>query len=258
MRKVLVTENICKTVIVVVGLAVVFGVTGCTKLVRQESAVAPGVTAEPVSIPETTAAPAQEFAAPTQELAVPMPESPVEEGALVGKKVTLPFRVYTDRTARDNHYCPSGWMGDYGDLRLNENCKTTPHSGNTCIEIKYSAKGTQGAGWAGIYWQNPPNNWGTVKSGGFDITGATRLTFWARGEKGNEVAEFKMGGITGEYCDSDMATTGPVELAKEWKQYQIDLSGLDLSYISGGFVWVTSSMDNPDGCTIYLDDIIYE
>ena len=255
MRRVLVVENSCKALVIVVALVVVFGATGCTKLVRQEAVVAPGVTAEPVSIPEALS---EAPAAPAQEFAVPAPAAAAPEGALVGKKVTLPFRVYTDRVARDNHYCPSGWMGDYGDLRLNENCKTTPHSGTTCIEIKYSAKGTQGAGWAGIYWQNPPNNWGTVKAGGFDITGATRLTFWARGEKGKEVAEFKMGGITGEYADSDTATTGSVELTSEWKQYQIDLSGLDLSYISGGFVWVTSSMDNPDGCTIYLDDIIYE
>jgi len=252
MRKVFVAENTLRALIVVVALAVVFGVTGCTKLVRQEAAVAPGVTAEPVAIPKAPAA------APAEEFAVPAPVAAAPEGALAGKKATLPFRVYTDSTARDNHYAPSGWMGDYGDLKLNENYKTNPHSGKTCIEIKYSAKGTQGAGWTGIYWQNPPNNWGTVKGGGFDIRGATRLTFWVRGAKGGEVAEFKMGGITGEYADSDMATTGSVELTSEWKQYQIDLSGLDLSYISGGFVWVTSSMDNPDGCAIYLDDIIYE
>ncbi len=30
------------------------------------------------------------------------------------------FVVYTDKNARDNHYIPSGWMGDYGDIKLND------------------------------------------------------------------------------------------------------------------------------------------
>jgi len=167
------------------------------------------------------------------------------------------FNVYTDRVARDNHYVPSGWMGDYGDLRLIENWSQQPHSGKTCIRIEYSAKTSQGAGWAGIYWQNPPNNWGTIK-GGYNLIGAKKLTFWARGEKGGEIAEFKMGGITGEYADSASESAGVIELTSKWKSYEMDLTDKDLSYISGGFCWVTSYYDNPNGCIIYLDDIKYE
>ena len=109
-----------------------------------------------------------------------------------------------------------------------------------------------------IDWQNPANNWG-ARDGGFDLTGATKLTFWAKGEKGGEViTEFKMGGITGEYGDSDSIGMGPVVLTNEWKKYAIDLEGLDLSYISGGFCWSASKMDNPDGFVIFLDEIKYE
>ena len=67
-----------------------------------------------------------------------------------------------------------------------------------------------------------------------------------------------MGGITGEYPDSDSAAIGPIELTKEWQKYTIDLAGKDLSNIIGGFCFAASKDDNPNGFIIYLDDIIYE
>ncbi|MFA5340075.1 MAG: hypothetical protein WC317_08035, partial [Candidatus Omnitrophota bacterium] len=168
------------------------------------------------------------------------------------------FNVYTDRSARDNHYIPSGWMGDYGDMKIDTGCKDNPHTGTTCIKIVYTGEQKQGAGWAGIFWQNPANNWGT-KQGGFDLTGAKKLIFWARGERGGEVlAEVKVGGITGEYGDSDSVSIGPITLTRDWKEYTIDLTGKSLSYISGGFCWAASVADNPNGFAIFLDDIYYE
>ena len=168
------------------------------------------------------------------------------------------FNVYSDKVTKDNHYTPSGWMGDYGDIKVEAGCKENPHSGATCIKITYSAEQKQGAGWAGVYWQNPANNWGT-QPGGYDLKGAKKLVFWARGEKGGEkIAEFKIGGITGEYADSDTANITDVKLTPEWKEYTIDLTGKDLSYISGGFCWVANAASNPNGFTFYLDDIYYE
>ncbi|MFA5317835.1 MAG: hypothetical protein WC369_10505 [Dehalococcoidales bacterium] len=168
------------------------------------------------------------------------------------------FCIYTDRSSRDNHYTPSGWMGDYGDIKLDTGWKEGPHGGTTCVKITYTAEQKQGAGWCGIYWQNPANNWG-MKSGGFDLTGAKKLVFWARGGKGGEVlAEVKIGGITGEYADTDTASIGPLTLTADWKEYIIDLTGKDLTYISGGFCWAASAADNPDGFTIYFDDVYYE
>lgn len=168
------------------------------------------------------------------------------------------FNVYTERTAKDNHYTPSGWMGDYGDIKVDTGSKDAPHTGATCIKASYSAEQKQGAGWAGVYWQNPANNWGT-QPGGFDLKGAKKIVFWAKGEKGGEkIAEFKIGGITGEYADSDCAGISEVTLTNEWKEYSIDLNGKDLSSISGGFCWVANSASNPNGFNIYLDDISYE
>jgi hypothetical protein len=168
------------------------------------------------------------------------------------------FNVYTDKRSPNNHFIPSGWMGDYGDIKFNDMWMENSHSGTTCVRIEYTPRRSQGAGWIGIYWQNPANNWGSKKAG-FDLTGAKKLTFWAKGEKGAEViAEFKMGGISGEFSDSAAAGIGPAMLTQEWKKYEIDLSGQDLSHVIGGFCFSASGDDNPEGFVFYLDDIVYE
>ena len=168
------------------------------------------------------------------------------------------FVVYTDKAARENHYIPSGWMGDTGDIKLNDQDMQNPHSGSTCMQFVYSAKKSQGQGWAGAYWQNPANNWGS-KKGGFDLTGMAKLTFWARGAKGGEViSKFAVGGITGTYPDTASVENGPIELTDTWKQYTINLAGKDLTYISGGFSWIATADLNPEGAIFYLDDIRFE
>ena len=150
-------------------------------------------------------------------------------------------------------------MGDYQDITLAPDVLENPHSGSTCIKITVTNKASSGARWTGLYWQNPANNWGSAASGGFDLKGAHKLTFWARGEKGGErIEEFKMGGISGAFPDSDTAGIGPVVLTQEWKQYTCDLAGKDLSHIIGGFAWSTTLDVNPEGCVFYLDDIKYE
>jgi hypothetical protein len=169
------------------------------------------------------------------------------------------FAVYIDKDSESNHFYPTGLMGDFGDLVIDEGCTDRPHSGNTCIKIKYSAAMSQKAGWAGLFWQQPADNWGKTKEDAYDLTGAKELTFWARGEKGGElVSEFKVGGISGEFGDSGSAFLGMVTLTNEWKKYSIDLDGTDLSYIIGGFCFAAGKDNNPDGFVIYLDDIIYE
>jgi len=172
------------------------------------------------------------------------------------------FVVYADKTSRENHYIPSGWMGDSGDIKMNDASTVNPHTGTTCIQFEYTSQRKQGKGWAGVYWQNPAQNWGS-KKGGFDLTGMTKLTFWARGAKGDEVIQkFKVGGIGMDpkqaYTDSDSIEMGPVELTDTWKQYTINLAGKDLSYISGGFAWVTNADLNPEGAVFYIDDIKFE
>jgi hypothetical protein len=176
-------------------------------------------------------------------------------------KINFPFYVYADASSLDNHFIPSGWMPATStqDIKLDTNWKNYPFSGDSCIRIEY--KDNSGTRWAGVYWQQPANNWGTVPGAGFNLQGANKLTFWARGDKGGEVInEFKMGGISsGEYIDSDSVSIGPIQLTSEWKKYEIDLRGSDLSYIIGGFCWATNiDVNDPEGIVFYLDEIKYE
>ncbi|MCK5344736.1 MAG: hypothetical protein KAR20_15085 [Candidatus Heimdallarchaeota archaeon] len=184
-----------------------------------------------------------------------------EDEEFAGKPVDFvdgAFGVYYDRGNRQNHFIPSGWMGDFDDLKMNDRSSENPHSGKTCMKFTYSAEGKQGANWCGVFWQTPANNWGE-KKGGFDLREATKLTFWARGEIGGErIQEFKFGGIGGTYPDSDSWGIGPIDLTAEWTKYEIDLTDVDLSYINGGYCWSTNADANPDGAVIYLDDIQYE
>lgn len=165
----------------------------------------------------------------------------------------------------DVKFIPSGWMGDYSDITYNANwrngCKTdtTCMSEGTCICITYSALKTNNAGWAGIYWlyeNNDLNNeWGSLP--GMDLRGVRRLIFWARGERGGEAAEFKIGGITNDSIQP-ATSTGTLILTNNWKKYIIDLANRDLKNINGGFCWVADSDKNRHGCTFYLSDIQYE
>lgn len=171
------------------------------------------------------------------------------------KSVAFPFVIYQDGNSK--YYYATGWMGDYGDLNLNQNDRTEPVRGKSGMKFIYTARKMQNKGWVGIFWQNPMNNWGTIK-GGFNLTGAKKLVFWARGQNGGETVEFKMGGLSGgAYSDTATATAGGVKLTKDWKQYSIDLSGLDLTRIVGGFCVILNSLATPNGCVFYVDDIYY-
>jgi hypothetical protein len=160
------------------------------------------------------------------------------------------------------NFTASGWMGDgeLGDrhIKLLEAYEDKSRPDSLCVKISY-APGPNG--WAGIYWQNLPDNWGDSSGMNLSHAGYTKLTFWARGESGKEVVEFKAGGISAtgkKYKDSFSATTGKQVLEKGWRKYTIDLTGKNLSSVIGGFCWVASKSGNPQGLTFYLDDMHYE
>ncbi|MFZ5800379.1 MAG: hypothetical protein ACOY3D_03250 [Candidatus Omnitrophota bacterium] len=169
-------------------------------------------------------------------------------------KLATQFPVYFDKDFPGNHFFPSGWTGDYPDLKFNDAHTKDTHSGKDCIEVIYTAKNALGGGWAGIYWQNPLNNWDDAR-GAVDLTGAKKLTFWAKGAKGGErIEEF---GIGGGSPNSASVKLGPVILTQEWTQYSIDLQGKDLSRIIHGFHFFIRKDYNPNGCTFYIDEVKY-
>lgn len=177
------------------------------------------------------------------------------------------FHVYSEWPEGPGHFVPSGWMGDIGNITLFECDRCDPHSGEMAIRASFSATGT--LGWGGIYWQYPANNWGNIGYG-LDLTGADRLTFWARSEASAWV-KFLIGGIgypvdhqgradcahpSEPYPDSVCPKIERwVLLSPDWTEHTIDLHQYprDLSRVVGGFGWVAEN-----SVTFYLDDVVYE
>lgn len=119
----------------------------------------------------------------------------IAERASKEVRVSLPFVLETE-------FYPSGFMGDgeYGEKYLTLRHENTTIEGNavTCARIEYR----QGPkNWAAIYWQHPDGNWG--EKPGLNLTGARKITFYAKGDCGGEIVQFKSGGIRDrKYRDS--------------------------------------------------------
>lgn len=166
------------------------------------------------------------------------------------QKAKLPLAVYTDGGGKIP-FIPSGYMGNTGAIKMNDQCTVSPHSGKTCIEADYTASSK----WGGVVWQNPANNWG-AKPGGYNLTGAKTLSFWARGAKGTEVVTFVFGLVGKDKPNGDTGTGKlEVHLTKAWKKYTIPLAGKNMSHIITGFAWTLGATGSPE--TFYLDDIRY-
>lgn len=175
------------------------------------------------------------------------------EDAAPAAAAKLPFAVYEDKGSANNHYIPSGWMGNAKATKMDDGCATNPHGGKTCLKFEYTATDN----WSGIVWQDPVNDWGD-QPGGSNLTGAKKLKFWARGEKGDEVVSFKFGilGSDKKFSDSANGEMADVKLSKEWTEYSIDLAGKDLTRIKTGFCWSLAGQVSP--VVFYLDDIRFE
>lgn len=158
-------------------------------------------------------------------------------------------------------FTPSGWMGDgeYGRKYIDFTAadSTSPHSPPHSIKVAYTFGPKK---WGGIYWQNKPDNWGEKSGADYTGKGFSRISFWARGASGGEVVEFKAGGIGDPkkaFRDSFETTIGRVTLTKEWKQYVIEVSKMDLSSVIGVFCWVASQdFNSAKRISFYLDDIV--
>jgi len=190
--------------------------------------------------------------------------------------------VYSDFDNPDNHFFYKAAFFSKDGLAylpaMNEEWEDKVHDGRTAIQCQFEVRDNNWGGWYFQYGTLPEDaedlaeNWGTIPKAGLNLTGYTRLTFWARGEKGGEKVEFfclgigrdtKTGKATEDYPDSSKKRTTDektIVLRTEWKQYTIDLKGCDLSYVLGGFGWATNASKNKGESSVifYLDDIYYE
>jgi len=165
----------------------------------------------------------------------------------------------------DAGYLPTGYMGDgeFGTHRVRMETMSCVRSNRpeTCYQITYQPGNF---GWAAVAWQYPPNNWG--EKPGKSIEGATKVSFWARGERGGERLQFKAGGNTNpalKFHASFQAEGEVLRLSRDWKRYEISLkqgnrAPPDLSNIVSAFTWVATVDGNPGGLSFYLTGIRYE
>jgi len=190
--------------------------------------------------------------------------SPTSLLAVIGRPILLALGLSTASCASvdigTENYAPTGWMGDGAEgtkyVKFDSASREKPHSPPTCQKWTYAGGP---AGWAGVAWQFPANNWGDKPGRDLSKKNYSAVTFYARGSKGGEKIEFFVGGNTAReksYPSSLAPQTASVDLTPEWRQYRINLTGGNLTSIACAFGWSTQGGDQP--VTFYLDDIVFE
>ena len=166
------------------------------------------------------------------------------------RRTPMPFHVYKDGF-EGMPWVPSGWMGSIDSLSLDGAHTVNPHEGSACIKMRYVGEG----GWVTVAWQHPANNWGD-KDGGYDLTGASKLELWARGEYGGERIDIGVGLLEKDTAHPDSGKTkiAGIALKREWQRYEVPLKRVDLSSIKTGFV-VTLTGRRGSSVNVYLDSI---
>jgi len=189
------------------------------------------------------------------------------------------FYVYGDFLSGGNHFHERGFVGAEEAIAsippMEENCRESPASGLTCIKCSFNGRASDWGGWtflSGAFEANataPMQNWGDIAGAGYDLRGATQLTFMARGRHGGERVEFYCFGVgrapfTGRkqkpHPDSSpKRTLGCVTLSNTWQSYSIDLSGADLRNVLLGFGWTTTAARNRGrDIVFYIDSIQFD
>jgi hypothetical protein len=165
-------------------------------------------------------------------------------------KITLPMVV-------DDFYYASGYAGDGAMAGHVTEVQSCPERGGekrgACHAYTWTPTDN---GWATVFWQFPPNNWGKEGIPGRAIpAGAKKISFYAWGAKGGESVSF---GAGLSMVDSFEMKSPPFTLTKEPKQYSLSLA--DVNYgdkVISAFMWSTQPAGK-DAVTFYVDDIVWE
>jgi hypothetical protein len=187
---------------------------------------------------------------------------------------TLPFAV--DLAAK---FVPSGYEGDYSAITmpLDPTCggnRSSASAMGNCHPATYKppAAGPGVAGWAGVLWQHPANNWGTAA--GYAIpAGATKVSFWARGDLGGEVVTFIAGfAVTPTPtapCVDTISGSLRQTLTTTWTHYTMTFAGQYGAGVISPFGYVIAAADQPardagaadagpQSTLFYIDDIEWQ
>jgi hypothetical protein len=137
--------------------------------------------------------------------------------------------------------------------------KTAPsdaHSAPDAWKIDFEKSG----GFAGVCWKNKLGNEGEAPGDDLSKAHYRRISFWAKGAAGGEVAEFRAGGlgnIKTRYRESFDVSAGKIRLKPSWNDYAIYVMDADLSSVMTPFCVLFHREDNPEHTVVYVDDIHY-
>ena len=164
--------------------------------------------------------------------------------------VSLPFKVYED--GGELPYAMSAYMGNYAAIEVDLNHTKHVHSGQSAIKIRYNSKND----WYGVGFVNPANDWGDIL-GGYDVSGAKTMSFWAKASYDQLKVTAGYGLIKEDktYPDTSIKHR-ELMLTDQWTQYTIKIKKADLSCIRSGFVLFSAGEGLSH--TIYIDDIVFE
>jgi len=199
--------------------------------------------------------------------------------AAAGQRAPVPSRwyVYRDGGSADNHGQWTFYLidptipPDRVARTINRVLVPTlvsrpgPRDGATCARFDIQLQGE--FQWVGIAVTGPAYRFGRPgvsfeRDGAFDLTGARRLVFWARGERGDEYIQIKAA-VFGDVPNGDSArlpaATTWLPLTKAWSRYALDVSTMNLTRVVSLFAFVVDRAHNPGGTlTFYLGDIYFE
>jgi hypothetical protein len=163
------------------------------------------------------------------------------------EKAALPVIVTT-------RFIASGFQGDPDPTVVaipeGVTCPSRPSSPvGQCVVFDYTP--VLQAGWGGVNWQYPENNWGSLP--GLCIAdGAASVSFSARGNAGGEAVDFWAAGVSRH-----------VVLTTEWQSVTIDVSSVDynrtgaLGGVTQGFGF-SMTAGSESSYRIFIDDIRWE
>jgi len=158
----------------------------------------------------------------------------------------LPFAV-------DDWFAPSGYMGDgatAGAIADDEECGARGgQARGMCHRFTWHPSGT---GWAGVYWQYPDGNWGTLP--GLAVPGgASQVSFYAWAQVAGGEVSFMVGMAD---VDGFEVKAEAIALTAEPVRHTLSLADSGYSVVVGGFGWVAADRDSE--LVFFVDDIAWE
>ena len=168
-----------------------------------------------------------------------------EDGSVVE---TLPFVL-------DTGFVATGYMGD-GENGAVVGATSCPmragEARGLCHQFTYTRPTPAGSGWAGVYWQSPANNWGTMP--GYVIPqGAKSIAFYAWSDQPSLPATFQAGIAA---ADGFEVQSAGITLTNTPQRFVLSLGGATYTDVVGGFAW-TSNQPSGSAHVIFVDDIVW-